>query len=324
MATKRLEEEKELFCAYLRQNGLKKTHQKDLILETFLAHEGHMSVEEVYALVKRKDKKIGIVTVFRTLKSLKDCGIAKEIILDDDLTRFEHCYRHPIHHHIICRTCKKVIEFVSPELEKVQKSIVDRYKFEQNDQRIQLYGICQDCREERKPQTDPTADTQKVFARDAFRMAIAMQRQGVEFYRRAAAHNQDPAGKAIFERIMAEEEDRAQKLERQLEELHKQEKGLEQAPVFLHFNFDELQHLMPCLQASVVGGEMLMDARRALEVAIQLETQAAAFFREYAEKFGDTEGKRVLESFAEMVMKHGASMRGQAQTMATARVRSGD
>jgi Fur family transcriptional regulator, ferric uptake regulator len=324
MAIKRLDEEKELFYAYLRQNGLKKTHQKDLILETFLANEGHMSVEDVYALVKRRDKKVGIVTVFRTLKSLTACGIAKEIVLDDDLTRFEHCYRHPVHHHIICTKCQKVIEFVSPELEKVQESIVDRYKFQQRDQRIQLYGVCQDCREERKIQAEPKADTQKIFARDALRIALAMQRQGAEFYRTAAAHNQDPAGRAIFEDIMRQEETHAQELERELEELHRQEKGLEQAPVFLHFDFAELQHLVPCLQASVVGGEMLMDARRALEVAVQLETRAAGFFREYAEKFGDTEGKRIFQRFADMVSKHGASMSRRALSLVGARARSGD
>ncbi len=324
MPIKRLEEEKELFYAFLRQNGLKKTHQKDLILETFLANEGHMSVEDVYALVKRKDKKVGIVTVFRTLKSLTACGIAKEITLGDGLTRFEHCYQHPVHHHIICTMCHKVIEFLSPELEKVQESIVARYKFQQVNQRIQIYGVCQDCREERPSPEEPKPDTGKIFARDALRMALAMQKQGVEFYRSAAAHNQDPAGRAIFEAMMREEETHAQELERELEVLQKQEKGLENAPVFLHFNFSELQHLMPCLQASVVGGGMLMDARRALEVAIQLETRAAGFFREYSERFGETEGKRIFQRFADMVSKHGASMSRRALTMTVAKAKSSD
>ncbi len=324
MAIKRLEEEKELFYSYLHQNGLKKTHQKDLILETFLANEGHMSVEDVYALVKRKDKKVGIVTVFRTLKSLTACGIAKEITLGDGLTRFEHCYRHPVHHHIICTTCHNVIEFVSPELEKVQEAIVDRYKFQQVNQRIQIYGVCEDCREERKTPEEPKADTGKVFARDALRMALAMQKQGVEFYRTAAAHNQDPAGRAIFEAMMREEESHAQELERELEMLQKQEKGLEQAPVFLHFDFDELQHLVPCLQASLVGGEMLMDARRALEVAIQLETRAATFFRDYADKFSDTDGKRIFQRFADMVTKHGASMSRRVQGLTASRARASE
>src|SRR5512136_183198 len=105
MQMRKLKEETEVFYAYLRQNGLKKTYQKDLILETFLNAEGHLSVEDLYALVKKRDKRVGIVTVFRTLKSLAASGIACEINLGDGLTRFEHRYRHPEHHHIVCTQC---------------------------------------------------------------------------------------------------------------------------------------------------------------------------------------------------------------------------
>ena len=80
MAMRKLKEETELFHAYLRQNGLKKTYEKDLILETFLNAEGHLSVDDIYALVKKRDKRVGVVTVFRTLKSLTACGIAREVL----------------------------------------------------------------------------------------------------------------------------------------------------------------------------------------------------------------------------------------------------
>jgi Fur family ferric uptake transcriptional regulator len=318
MGLRKLEEVKELFYDYLRQNGLKRTHQKDLILETFLANEGHMSVEDVYALVKRRDKKVGIVTVFRTLKSLTSCGIAKEITLGDGLTRFEHCYYHPLHHHIICTLCNNVIEFLSPELERVQERIVGTYGFQQLHQRIQIYGVCRNCRDDRPSTETRHVDTGKVFARDALRMAMAMQKQGVEFYRMAAAHNQDPAGRAVFEAMMREEEAHAADLQKELDALLKQERGLDEAPIFLHFDQCELHHLLPCLQSNLVGGEMLMDARRSLEIAEQIESRAAGFFKEYSEKFGDTEGKRIFLRFADLVTKHGASINRRAMTMSVA------
>jgi len=319
MPVKKPEEEKELFYEYLRQHGLKKTHQKDLILETFLGNEGHMSVEDIYSLVKRKDHKVGIVTVFRTLKSLTACGIAKEITLGDGLTRFEHCYYHPLHHHIICSKCHKVIEFLSPELERVQQSIVAKYRFQPLHQRIQIFGVCQDCREQRRCQERTKADTGKIFARDALRVALAMQEQGVQFYRTAVAHNQDPGGRAVFEAMMLEQESHARELQRQLERMHKQEKGLESAPVFLHFDTCELQNLVPCLPGNLVGGEMLLDARRALEVAMQLESRAAGFFKDYAEKFEDTEGKRIFQRFADQAIKHGSAISRRAESMVAAR-----
>jgi Fur family ferric uptake transcriptional regulator len=305
MAAINVEEEKELFYEFLHQHGLKKTHQKELILETFLSNEGHMSVEDVYSLVKRKDKKVGIVTVFRTLKSLTACGIAKEITLGDGLTRFEHCYHHPTHHHIVCTECQKVIEFLSPDLDRVQQAIVTQYRFQPLRQgvRIQIHGVCLDCREQRPVLEGPKPDTEKVFARDALRMALAVHELEMDFYRSAAKNNQDPAGREVFETMVREEEAHAKKLEMELETLSRQEEGIEEAPIFLHFNPAELQQLFPGALAGMVEKEMRLDAHRALEIALEAEKRAAGFFKEYSEKFEDTEGKRIFQRFAEHGLK---------------------
>ncbi len=314
MPPKKVEEEKELFYAFLRQHRLKKTHQKELILETFLGNEGHMSVEDVYALVKKKDRKVGIVTVFRTLKSLTACGIARETTLGDGLTRFEHCYQHPLHHHIVCTECDKVIEFLSPQLEKVQHDIVTRYRFQSLHQRIQIYGVCEDCQANRPAVGTSNPDTGKVFARDALKMALEMQKRGVEFYRSVAGRNQDPGGRAVFETMVREEETDAQALETELKQMNDQEKGLESAPDFLHFEQCELEDLFSSLHADMSEGELKLDAHRAFEIAMELEKRAARFFKEYAEKFGDTEGKRVFQRFAEQEMNHYTSISRRAES----------
>lgn len=304
MAERKLKEEIELFHSYLRQNGLKKTYQKDLILETFLSSEGHLSVEDVYGLVKKKDKRVGIVTVFRTLKSLTACGIAREIMLGDGLTRFEHSYHHPHHHHIVCTECQKAIEFLSPDLERVQTEIVGKYRFQPVHCRFQIYGICEDCREQRESVEIHKHDTEKIFARDAVKMALCMEKRGIEFYRAVAARNQDPQGRAIFEQIAQEEARHLAELEAELEHIHRQERGLDRAPMFLHFDPCELGKLIPDITALEIGGEVRMDARKALEFAMGLEQRAAQFFRDYAEKFMDTEGKRIFQRFAEEELRH--------------------
>lgn len=304
MPGRKLREQKELFYTYLRQNGLKRTHQKDLILETFLTTEGHLSVEDLYSLVKRKDKKVGIVTIFRTLKTLTACGIAREITLGDGLTRFEHSYHHPHHHHIVCTECHKAIEFASPELERIQEEIVRKYHFQPLHHRLQVYGICEDCREHRPVPEEPRHDTEKIFARDALRMALMMENRGIQFYRDAANRNVDPAGKALLERITEEEEKHVAELEVELVRLLRQEKALDRAPVFLHFDPCDLENLVPDLNTYAVEGGIRLDARQSLEVAMQLELRAAEFFKDYAEKFLETEGKKIFLQFAEGERKH--------------------
>ena len=285
MPARKLKEETELFYAYLRQNGLKKTYQKDLILETFLNTEGHLSVEDIYSLVKRKDKKVGVVTVFRTLKSLVACGIAREITLGDGLTRFEHSYHHPHHHHIVCTECHKAIEYVSPELERIQDEIIRKYHFHPTHHRFQTYGICEDCREQRPAAEVSKHDTEKVFARDALRMAICMETRGLDFYRLAAARNQDAGGRGTFEQIIREEEEHLVDLQAQLEDLNRQEKGLERVPVFLHFDPCDLERLIPDLKRYEKEGILQLDAKTAREITMAIEQRSAGFFKDFADRF---------------------------------------
>jgi Fur family transcriptional regulator, ferric uptake regulator len=301
---RKLKEETELFYSYLRQNGLKKTYQKDLILETFLNTEGHLSVEDIYALVKKRDKKVGVVTVFRTLKSLTACGIAREITLGDGLTRFEHSYHHPNHHHIVCTECHKAIEFVCPELERIQGEIIQKYHFQPIHHRFQTYGICEDCREHRPAVDIQKYDTERIFARDAIKMAICIDSRHLEFYRDAAKRNQDPEGKGVFERMAHEEEKHLTDLNAKLDEIVSQEKDLENAPIFLHFDPCELEVLIPNLSIYETASEFRLDGKASAELALTLNRSSSDFLRAYADKFEETKGKQILQAFATQENAH--------------------
>ena len=304
MSTRKLKEEMDLFHSYLRQNGLKKTYQKDLILETFLSAEGHLSVEDIYALVKKRDKKVGIVTVFRTLKSLTACGIAREVVLGDGLTRFEHSLHHPHHHHIVCMECHKAIEFVCPDLERIQNQIIERYHFKPIHHRFQTYGVCEDCREHRPVGAAPKHDTERIFARDAVKMALGMEKRCLEFYRDVSRRNQDPEGKEVFARLCQDEETHIAALNAQLEEIMHQERDLEYAPIFLHFDPCELEELIPDVSRYERTGEFRLDRKASTELALDLNRKTADFFKQYADKFSETQGKHILLQFAAQEYGH--------------------
>jgi Fur family transcriptional regulator, ferric uptake regulator len=310
---RKLKEETELFYSYLRQNGLKKTYQKDLILETFLNTEGHLSVEDIYALVKKRDKKVGVVTVFRTLKSLTACGIAREITLGDGLTRFEHSYHHPHHHHIVCTECHRAIEFVCPELERIQNEIIQKYHFQPIHHRFQTYGICEDCREHRPVPEVPKHDTERIFARDALKMALCMENRCLEFYRDAANLNQDHGGKEVFGRMVQEVEAHILELNMKLEEIVGQEKDLEYAPIFLHFDPCELEKLIPDLPKS--GGEFRLDAKSSIDISLNFNRAAADFFKSYADSFAETQGKQIFINFAAQEGNHCELMRQRMEQL---------
>ena len=72
MAKKKEEfvQEKELFLQHIQKTGLRRTAQRDLILEIFLRTEDHLTSEDLYWLVQKEDPTFGNTTVYRTLKLL--------------------------------------------------------------------------------------------------------------------------------------------------------------------------------------------------------------------------------------------------------------
>jgi len=180
-----IDEQLEVFAEYVKEKGLRRTRQRELVVKTFLQTEGHLSTDELYSLVRKADPKIGYATVFRTLKTLTDCGLARETDLGDGFTRFEHLYKHPHHHHILCIECNKTIEFYSPELEELQRKIVSEYDFEPVRYKFQVFGICRECRVEEEPAQESVV-SHLVFARDALKIAMETEMRGVRFYKAAS------------------------------------------------------------------------------------------------------------------------------------------
>src|SRR5437764_13565047 len=138
-------EEQEVFLNHIQRAGLKRTAQRDLILDVFLRTEEHLSSEDLYRLVQQEDPDIGQTTVYRTLKLLTDAGLAREVRFGDGRTRYEHNYKHPHHDHLICTECGMTIEFYSAELEAIQDSIVAEYEFTPTQHSLRIFGVCAQC-----------------------------------------------------------------------------------------------------------------------------------------------------------------------------------
>ena len=141
-----LKPELQVFIDYLQANKLKLTPHRELILETFLDNEGHRSVEDIYHTVKAIDPRVGYTTVYRMMKLMIRCGLAREIELADGITRYEHLFNHEHHDHLICMECGNSIEFYNPEIEALQDAASAQLGFKVLDHKLQIYGVCRDCR----------------------------------------------------------------------------------------------------------------------------------------------------------------------------------
>jgi Fur family transcriptional regulator, ferric uptake regulator len=138
-------EEREVFASYLARHHLKRSEQREVILDTFLESERHLSVDDLLHLVQARRPDIGRTTVYRTLKLLQAAGLAQELVLQGH-TRFEREYKREHHDHFICKGCGEIFEFSSPDIERIQDEIAAELGFEIEGHRHQIDGWCRKCR----------------------------------------------------------------------------------------------------------------------------------------------------------------------------------
>ena len=138
-------DEYDIFKDYIKQFRLRWTSQRKLVLDVFLQQSGHVQIDEIYDRVRKKDPTIGIATVYRTMKLLEESGLA-EVHSFNNKTTYERLYQVRHHDHLICKTCKKTVEFEHPLIEKYQLEICQQHGFTLKSHRMDLYGICKDCR----------------------------------------------------------------------------------------------------------------------------------------------------------------------------------
>ena len=136
---------KAIFEQFAARKGLRHTEQRNQLLEVFLATEKHVSVQELYNLVRKKYSGIGYATVSRTMKLMLEAGLCREVDFGDGSLRYEHKYGHEHHDHLICLKCGKFKEIFSPKLESIQNELVKKYGYVQEKHKLDIFGLCPEC-----------------------------------------------------------------------------------------------------------------------------------------------------------------------------------
>ena len=130
----------EALCA---EKGLRITEQRRVIARVLSEAEDHPDVEALHARSAAIDPGISIATVYRTVRLFEEAGILERHDFGDGRSRYEAAAE-AHHDHLIDVETGKVIEFVDPELEALQKIIAEKLGFRLVDHRMELYGVAND------------------------------------------------------------------------------------------------------------------------------------------------------------------------------------
>ena len=141
----------EKFKRVLRDNGLKYTKQREILLKTLYNNDEHFTPERLYLFIKETypELNIGIATVYRTLNLLEESEMVTSISFGSQGKKFELANK-PHHDHLICKSCNKIIEFQDATIERKQLAVAKEHGFTLTGHMMQLYGTCPECAAKRK------------------------------------------------------------------------------------------------------------------------------------------------------------------------------
>ncbi|MGE3141732.1 MAG: Fur family transcriptional regulator [Hyphomonadaceae bacterium] len=121
------------------EKGMRMTEQRKVIAHVLSTAKDHPDVEELHRRAAAVDPHISIATVYRTVRLFEESGILERHDFRDGRSRYEEApERH--HDHLIDMKTGKVIEFVDPEIERLQHEIARRMGYKLVDHRLELYG----------------------------------------------------------------------------------------------------------------------------------------------------------------------------------------
>jgi Fur family ferric uptake transcriptional regulator len=292
------------FQDLLAERKLKKTSQRALIWGVLLEAKGHPSVEQIRDLLLAKGHRIGLATIYRTLKILLSSGYIRQSKIAG-MTRYEPVVNQPNHLHFICTSCNRTTEFPSRKIEQLIQQITGEHGFEERYSRYVLSGVCKACqkKQEKTASISEKHKQEKTAIRDALELTLAIERLGYTFYTNAARKTQDDAGRTMFQRLAAEESGHLRHLQQEYRTLMEEHEWLKREPAHLPVSRKIAQELFP--QKDLLRFQVNEETSEveALKIAMDLERRAHDFFKEFAGQLTSSERKTFLE-FAEDEQSH--------------------
>lgn len=142
--------ELEVFRRFIRHRGMRNTPEREAIIREIFSQHDHFDVDELYLRLKGRGEGVSKASIYRTLPLLIEAGLISEVFYEDGHMHYEHTFGHEHHCHLRCLACRRVVEFSVPALDELESKLGDQYDFQVSGHRLEVFGLCPQCREEGK------------------------------------------------------------------------------------------------------------------------------------------------------------------------------
>ncbi|HZS30853.1 MAG TPA: Fur family transcriptional regulator [Gaiellaceae bacterium] len=131
--------------ARLDRHGVRATPRRLDVLRELASEPDDATAQELWSRLRQGGSTAGLATVYRTLALFCDAGLVDVLSHHHD----EQCYRlcsETHHHHLVCERCHRVVEVEKCDLGGWVDKAAKRHGFVATEHRIEISGICADCR----------------------------------------------------------------------------------------------------------------------------------------------------------------------------------
>ena len=130
----------------LRRSGYTLTSQRRAVLEALEETKGHPSAEDIYLMVKKKNPRVALGTVYQALSVLEEVGVIGSKHWSESPTRYD--LNVEPHLDIRCAGCGEVSEIPGVELGDLEEDIRNNTSYEVTRAMMVIEGLCPACQRE--------------------------------------------------------------------------------------------------------------------------------------------------------------------------------
>lgn len=125
--------------------GPRNTWQRNAIIHVLHDLETFSSAKDIYTELVRRDKKVGLTTVYRTLQSLSDMKAVDVLHMAGGETLYRRCDSDSHHHHLVCTRCGQAEEIEGGPVEEWARNVAQHFGYQLTGHDAEIYGLCPTC-----------------------------------------------------------------------------------------------------------------------------------------------------------------------------------
>ena len=136
---------KGLFINFFKDKKLRLSHPRLLIYQELSDTKTPLSPQELYQILLKKQKRIGLTSIYRSLDLFESMGMVFKII-NGSSVKYKLCEIEDHHHQIICKACGNVVELNFCDISDWSKKVMESTGYQVIDHQLNFYGFCKACK----------------------------------------------------------------------------------------------------------------------------------------------------------------------------------